>query len=90
MKKSKFVLEKIGFVFLRIFFCPPSSFIIYSSKQKTISFFIILSFRSELGFIRSQFRGQLPKHYKSSINGTRLREKHFNDANREEQDRYVR
>ena len=45
--------------------------------------------RSELSFIRSEFRGQLPKLYKHSIDATRRKDHHFNDQNREEIDRYV-
>ncbi len=45
--------------------------------------------RSELSFLRSEFRGQLPKSYSHEKNATRLRENHFNDANKEQIDRYV-
>ena len=50
---------------------------------------LIFLYRSELSFLRSEFRGQLPKSYSRENNATRLRENHFNDANKEEMDRYV-
>ncbi|XP_050048305.2 alpha-1,2-mannosyltransferase ALG9 [Dermacentor andersoni] len=43
----------------------------------------------ELSFIESEFRGQLPKPYASGANGTRIIPTDMNDANREEQSRYV-
>ena len=46
--------------------------------------------RSKLFFLRSQFRGQLPKFYSEEKDATRRIDEHFNDANREELDRYVR
>lgn len=49
----------------------------------------IQKFRCELSFIRSEFRGQLPKAYSQLKNATRLVENHFNDENKEEIDRYV-
>lgn len=49
----------------------------------------LLPSKCELSFIRSEFRGQLPKAYSQLKNATRLVEKHFNDENREEIDRYI-
>ncbi|KAK8768491.1 hypothetical protein V5799_015043 [Amblyomma americanum] len=43
----------------------------------------------ELAFIESEFRGQLPKPYASGANATRIIPTDMNDANREEQSRYV-
>lgn len=40
-------------------------------------------------FIRSEFKGILPKHF-GVVNGTRVVPEGFNDLNREEPDRYVR
>jgi hypothetical protein len=80
-----FVLEKIGIDFHHIF---------YYQKGKLLFsqgfFSIILMFcRSELKFLQSEFKGQLPKAYSHLTNATRLKENHFNDANKEEMDRYV-
>jgi hypothetical protein len=80
-----FVLEKIGIDFHHIF---------YYQKGKLLFsqgfFSIILMFcRSELRFLQSELKGQLPKAYSHLTNATRLKENHFNDANKEEIDRYV-
>lgn len=40
-------------------------------------------------FLRSEFKGQLPKAYSHFENATQLIDNHFNDANKEEMDRYV-
>ncbi|XP_064486177.1 alpha-1,2-mannosyltransferase ALG9-like [Ornithodoros turicata] len=42
-----------------------------------------------LGFLESEFRGQLPKPYSSAKNATRIIPEHMNDANVEERSRYV-
>jgi hypothetical protein len=39
--------------------------------------------RSESSFLRSEFRGQLPKSCSDWKNATRLRKNHFNDQNKE-------
>ena len=78
-----FVSEKIGIDFHHIFYCRKSKF----------GFFIfskMLCSRSELRFLRSEFKGQLPKAYSHLKNATRLRDNHFNDQNKEQIDRYVR
>ncbi|CAF4123072.1 unnamed protein product, partial [Rotaria socialis] len=49
----------------------------------------LLPEKSQLLFLRSAFKGQLPKAYSSLKNATRLTDKHFNDENKEEIDRYV-
>ncbi|CAF1328922.1 unnamed protein product [Adineta ricciae] len=49
----------------------------------------LLPQNSKLSFLRSEFRGQLPKAYSQEKNATRLRENHFNDANKEQVDRYI-
>jgi len=70
----------------------PSHFLLPS---KFVCLFLCLNenqiqkFRCELSFIRSEFRGQLPKAYSQLKNATRLVENHFNDENKEEIDRYV-
>ena len=52
------------------------------------NFFIPNKFRVE--FIQSEFRGQLPKHFESSVKyPTRITPSHMNDQNREETSRYV-
>ena len=48
-----------------------------------------LSFRWHLKFIKSEFRGQLPKPYDSGENSTSIIPSHMNDMNREETSRYV-
>jgi len=45
-----------------------------------------------LGFLQSEFRGQLPKYYSTGQNGTlstSIYNKHFNDQNMEEPTRYI-
>lgn len=54
----------------------PSSFYLPSKKWK-------------LRFIRSQFKGQLPKPYSSFPNATSIIPEDMNDMNREEPSRYV-
>ncbi|CAF1443654.1 unnamed protein product [Adineta steineri] len=49
----------------------------------------LLPQKSQLAFLRSEFRGQLPKTYSDLKNATQLKDNHFNDANKEEMDRYV-
>jgi alpha-1,2-mannosyltransferase len=46
-------------------------------------------FRWELKFIRSDFRGQLPKPYSSYPNATKIIPTEMNDMNKEEESRYV-
>ena len=45
--------------------------------------------RWHLQFIRSEFRGQLPKPYSEGSNATRIIPTHMNDMNKEETTRYV-
>lgn len=45
---------------------------------------------AQFGFLRSNFRGQLPQPYLTSSNGTWAIQEGFNDMNREELSRYVR
>ena len=54
----------------------PNSFYLPSPKWK-------------LRFIRSQFKGQLPKPYSSFPNATSIIPEHMNDMNKEEPSRYV-
>ena len=54
----------------------PSSFYLPSEKWK-------------LRFLRSEFKGQLPKEYSDGRNGTWAIPEHMNDMNREEPSRYV-
>lgn len=42
-----------------------------------------------LGFIKSDFGGQLPQYFQSGPNATRVTPPNFNDHNREEPSRYV-
>ena len=42
-----------------------------------------------LQFIRSEFRGQLPKPYSEGSNATKIIPTHMNDMNKEETTRYV-
>ncbi len=77
-----FVLEKIGIDFHHIFYYRKSNFMFCIFSK-------MLFCRSELRFLRSEFKGQLPKEYSHLKNATRLRDNHFNDANKEEIDRYV-
>ncbi|CAF0998267.1 unnamed protein product [Rotaria sordida] len=49
----------------------------------------LLPEKSQLLFLRSEFKGQLPKAYSHLKNATRLIDNHFNDENKEELDRYV-
>ncbi len=81
-----FVLEKIGIDLHHIFYYRKSSFLVFLEIFLRVSFFFC---RSELSFLRSEFQGQLPKTYSHLKNATRLRDNHFNDANKEEIDRYV-
>jgi hypothetical protein len=46
-------------------------------------------FRWELKFIRSEFRGQLPKPYSPYPNATKIIPTEMNDMNKEEESRYV-
>ena len=45
--------------------------------------------RWNLQFIRSEFRGQLPKPYSEGSNATKIIPTHMNDMNKEETTRYV-
>lgn len=83
MKIELFVLEKIGIDFHHISYYLKSKY--HFDKQ-----YFIEKFSTKLSFLPSEFRGQLPKAYSSLENATRLKDPHFNDANKEETDRYVR
>ncbi|GAM20124.1 hypothetical protein SAMD00019534_032990, partial [Acytostelium subglobosum LB1] len=48
-----------------------------------------LDTRSNLGFLESHFKGQLPQPFASGPNATSIIPSNFNDQNREERDRYV-
>lgn len=50
---------------------------------------MIIYSRWHLQFIRSEFRGQLPKPYSDAANGTKIIPTHMNDMNNEEPSRYV-
>ena len=49
----------------------------------------VVFYRWELKFIRSEFRGQLPKPYSSYSNATKMIPTEMNDMNKEEKSRYV-
>ena len=53
------------------------------------SSFFLPELEWRLGFLESEFRGQLPQYYASSPNATRLERAGFNDLNAEESSRYV-
>jgi len=53
------------------------------------SSFFLPSERWHLQFIRSEFRGQLPKPYSDAANATKIIPTHMNDMNKEEPSRYI-
>jgi len=53
------------------------------------SSFFLPSERWQLQFIRSEFRGQLPKPYSEGSNATKIIPTHMNDMNKEETTRYI-
>lgn len=53
------------------------------------SSFFLPSERWRLQFIRSEFRGQLPKPYSDAANATKVTPTHMNDMNNEEPSRYI-
>lgn len=54
------------------------------------SSFFLPSERYNIGFLRSHFKGLLPKPFERGANGTSIIPSEMNDANREEPSRYVR
>lgn len=57
--------------------------------QRLLLIFFVLYIRWELKFIRSEFRGQLPKPYSAHPNATKIIPTDMNDMNKEEKSRYV-
>ncbi|XP_037068419.1 alpha-1,2-mannosyltransferase ALG9-like, partial [Pollicipes pollicipes] len=53
------------------------------------SSFFLPELNWRLGFLESDFRGQLPQYFTAGANATRLRRDGFNDRNAEEPGRYV-
>lgn len=53
------------------------------------SSFFLPSERWRLQFIRSEFRGQLPKPYSDAANATKIIPTNMNDMNKEEPSRYI-
>ena len=60
----------------------------YQSFILITTFYIIYA-RWYLQFIRSEFRGQLPKPYSNAPNATKIIPTQMNDMNEEEPSRYV-
>jgi len=54
------------------------------------SSFFLPGQRWKLRFLKSGFKGQLPKHYLESANGSWVEPTDMNDRNKEEPSRYVR
>jgi hypothetical protein len=57
--------------------------------QKIVLFMVILCFRWQLQFLKSEFRGQLPQPYSSLPNAPSIIPPYMNNENREETSRYV-
>ena len=59
------------------------------TSHLSITTFYIIYGRWYLQFIRSEFRGQLPKPYSNAPNATKIIPTQMNDMNEEEPSRYV-
>ncbi|XP_020605247.1 alpha-1,2-mannosyltransferase ALG9-like [Orbicella faveolata] len=59
------------------------------NHDRILTIVVVLYPRWYLQFIRSEFRGQLPKPYSEGSNATRIIPTHMNDMNKEETTRYI-
>ena len=62
---------------------------VYCQSFILITTFYVIYDRWYLQFIRSEFRGQLPKPYSNAPNATKIIPTQMNDMNEEEPSRYV-